>query len=112
MGGKIAARVAEDNTERIIAHMGSGLDRVVGRTVAEIERGMVRDVPVDTGTAQRSIGSTKVGPAHWFIRVGVDYGIYIEYGTIHTPPQPFVTPNVERARQAFYVDISSLRGAT
>jgi len=47
--------------------------------------------PVDTGALRDSIRETSDG-----VEVGVDYGVYVEFGTSDTAPQPFVAPAVNR----------------
>lgn len=47
--------------------------------------------PVDTGALRASIQPTGDG-----VEVGVDYGVYVEYGTSDTAPQPFANPAINR----------------
>jgi HK97 gp10 family phage protein len=48
--------------------------------------------PVDTGELRASIRVTGDG-----VEVGASYGVYVEFGTSDTAPQPFVAPAVNRA---------------
>lgn len=43
-----------------------------------------------------------------YIAVGANYGIYVEYGSIHGPPQPFLTPAVEIEMPVFQMAIALL----
>jgi HK97 gp10 family phage protein len=47
--------------------------------------------PVSTGDLRDSIRETSDG-----VKVGVNYGVYVEFGTSDTAPQPFATPAVNR----------------
>ncbi len=35
-----------------------------------------------------------------YVAVGSNYGIYVEYGTVHQPAQPYLTPAVEAGQEA------------
>lgn len=35
-----------------------------------------------------------------YVAVGANYGIYVEYGTVHQSPQPYLTPAVEAGQEA------------
>ena len=42
-----------------------------------------------------------VGPTHWQVRAGAEYGIYVEMGTRHMAAQPYLTPAAEFVRAGF-----------
>ena len=42
------------------------------------------------------------------IAVGADYGMYVEFGTIHQPPQPYLTPAVELEMPVFQMAVALL----
>jgi len=49
----------------------------------------------------------------WEIEAGAEYSVYIEYGTRHMPPYPFVRPAVkefEANPESFLVDKTELSG--
>jgi HK97 gp10 family phage protein len=78
------------------------LRQVVQKTAFDVQAGAISDAPVDTGHLKNSIQPPQmVGRLTAVIRVGADYGIYVEMGTIHTAAQPYMTPALERARQPF-----------
>ena len=35
-----------------------------------------------------------------YVAVGANYGIFLEYGTVHQPAQPYLTPAVEAGQEA------------
>ena len=60
----------------------------------EIAQDMAGRAPRDTGALASSIGYDGQGT----VTVGVDYGIFVEYGTTRTAPQPFARPSVDQNR--------------
>jgi HK97 gp10 family phage protein len=59
--------------------------------------------PVDTGALRDSIDETSNG-----VEVGVDYGVYVEYGTAHNAPQPFTVPAINRNIKSAAADAGRL----
>jgi HK97 gp10 family phage protein len=57
-------------------------------------------VPVQTGTLRNSITTTADG-----VIVGADYGVYVEYGTGDTSPQPFAGPALDRMTRPSVEDL-------
>ena len=53
--------------------------------------------PVDTGTLRASIHTQQIGNITWVIIVGVDYGKFVEYGTVFMDAIPFLRPAFERS---------------
>ena len=35
-----------------------------------------------------------------YVAVGANYGVFLEYGTIHQAPQPYLTPAIEAGQEA------------
>jgi HK97 gp10 family phage protein len=56
---------------------------------------------VDTGTLRNSIGWVAQGAEARRIQDGVEYGVYLEFGTENMRPRPFMGPAFERKRQNF-----------
>lgn len=60
-------------------------------------------VPVDTGDLYLSIRKEPKGHAEFYVIAGkidedIDYAPFVEYGTINSAAQPFVTPAAEQTR--------------
>ena len=36
-----------------------------------------------------------------YVAVGAQYGVYVEFGTVHMPPQPYLLPAMEAVRDSF-----------
>jgi HK97 gp10 family phage protein len=79
-------------------------DAVKRAVVAEVEKGTY-DVearskqlaPVLTGTLRRSIHSLiDKGGLRGTVGPSVDYGIFVEFGTRHMAPRPYMRPAAER----------------
>lgn len=56
-------------------------------------------VPVDTGYLRSSIFSEQEGELKFNIGASADYAQYVEEGTIHQEPQPYLRPAVELTRR-------------
>jgi hypothetical protein len=54
--------------------------------------------PRDTGALANSISARQAGEGAWMVRVGVEYGAFVEYGTDHgthvIAGQPYLTPAI------------------
>jgi hypothetical protein len=54
---------------------------------------------VDTGALRNSITWKADGRFTRLIQDGVEYGVYLEFGTEHILPRPFMSPAFERERR-------------
>lgn len=45
-----------------------------------------------------------------YVAVGANYGVFLEYGTVHQAPQPYLTPAVEAGREALEKAASAIEG--
>lgn len=93
--------VLEDRFPQIIAGMRPRAEKIVAKAALDIQAGAQQRAPVDTGTLRASIRASKVGPCHWQVVVGVDYGVYQEYGTVRNAAHPFMRPAVAAVRRQF-----------
>lgn len=57
--------------------------------------------PVRTGALKASIQIVKL-PSGWRLLVGERYGVYVNYGTRHHPPQPFFSSAIQLARAGMH----------
>ena len=80
------------------------------RIVRETAEGVVQQAqalaPVDTGALRDSIrvaaGELTDGESiDSMVEVDVPYALFVEYGTVRHPAQPFLTPAIEGARTEF-----------
>lgn len=93
--------VVRNDFPKIIQGLEDRADMIVTKTAMDLEAAMKARAPVDTGFLRASIQASRKGKAHWEVVVGAEYGLYVEYGTAHTAPQPFVNPAVEFIRPVF-----------
>lgn len=99
----IVHKVGED----AIAHMIEGMERQGGgrlyRRHGHVHQASAPGEPParDEGTLAGSIQMEDAGPAAVDITVGAAHGIFMEKGTSHIAPRPFVQPAIDAVRPAF-----------
>lgn len=86
---------------KIIQGLEPKANAIVRKTALDIEAGAKVRAPVDTGTLRASIQAKRVGNMHWEVWVGVDYGIYPEYGTVNMAARPYLRPAVNAVVASF-----------
>lgn len=88
---KITMEVTADNTAAIKGGLQSAFARALERIGLQAE-GYAKDLcPVDTGNLRNSITHTSDGNAA-YIGTNVEYGKYVELGTVKMAAQPFLRP--------------------
>jgi HK97 gp10 family phage protein len=93
--------VLSNDLGKIAAGMEAKAGRIVRKAALDIQGNAQVRAPVDTGNLRASIIAREVGPTHWQVRVGAEYGIYVEMGTRHMAAQPYLTPAAEFVRAGF-----------
>lgn len=101
MPGSLRWTVVENRWPSIIRGLETKADQIVRKAAMDIEARAKMLSPVDTGVLRSSIQATAVGPRHWRVTVGADYGVYVEYGTRYNRPQPFLDPAVQQVWPSF-----------
>lgn len=86
---------------KIIKGMEPKAARIVAKAALDIQAGAQRRAPVDTGTLRASIQAKRISATHWEVWVGVDYGIYLEYGTVRMAARPYLRPAVAEVADGF-----------
>ena len=75
------------------------LDIAVDHTIHDAENIARREAPVDTGNLRRSIHKNKRGKCQGELSArGASYWVYLQYGTIKMPANPFVTRTARRVK--------------
>jgi HK97 gp10 family phage protein len=100
-GSNVQVEVVFDHFPRIIKGMHAKADQIVRKTALDIQEGAQVRAPVDTGTLRASIQAKRIGDLHWEVWVGVDYGIYLEYGTVNMAARPYMRPAVNAVIGSF-----------
>lgn len=93
--------VAQNNLGKVAAGLEPKAERIVAKTALDLEGHAKTRAPVDTGFLRASIQALKVGTAHWQVRVGADYGVYVEFGTRYMAAQPYLNPAADAVRGPF-----------
>lgn len=102
---RVSWRVVDNDFPKIIAGMEAKAEAIVSKAALDIEAHAKTRAPVDTGTLKNSIQATRVGDAHWRVVVGVDYGMYVEWGTARMAAQPFFQPAIQAVTPQFLTAI-------
>jgi HK97 gp10 family phage protein len=101
--------ISRDKLTGLSSALRSALAVVVEETAAEIEAGAKERVPVDTGYLRGSISHEAKGLSG-SVSVGADYGFWVEVGTEHRSPRPYLTPAVEGEKESFQQRIKKRLG--
>lgn len=85
--------VVKDNTEEAIDAIGSAIAAALEEVGLVAEGYAKRLCPVDTGRLRNSITHvTRPDDNAVYIGTNVEYGQYVEYGTLRQKAQPFLRP--------------------
>lgn len=87
MASKVTIIVPFGFKEVLNKHM----DNVAISSADEVKETAKTLCPIDSGRLQRSIVVIKDG-TNYAIGSDLDYSEYVEYGTVHQAPQPFIRP--------------------
>ena len=99
--GDVVWEVVSTKFPQIIKSMERKAGVIVAKAALDIQEGAQRRAPVDTGTLRASIQAKRINATTWEVWVGVEYGIYLEYGTRHMAAQPFLRPAVAAVSDSF-----------
>jgi HK97 gp10 family phage protein len=100
-GNAVTWKVIYNHLPQIAKGMENRAAQIVAKTALDIEAGAKVRAPVDTGTLRASIQARRISPTHWIVTVGVDYGIYLEYGTRFMGARPYFGPAIRAVRSSF-----------
>lgn len=104
----VTARVVFNGWPAIRAEMVLKAEHATAKAALDMQAQMMARAPVDTGFLRSSIQAMKVGPAHWRVTVGADYGLYVEYGTRFNRAQPFFFPAIAEVSPSFLQAMRSI----
>ena len=115
-GGSISLVVVADNTKAISDALEGRAHDIVTKTVFDLEAQIKNELSkpgggivygghrasspgeppaTDLGDLVGSVKGEMIDDLHGFVEVGMEYGIYLEYGTGSIAPRPFFAPSVE-----------------
>jgi HK97 gp10 family phage protein len=101
MAVQVTWRVLSNDFPKIIANLEPLAEKIVAKAALDIQAQAQTRAPVRFGFLKASIQATRIGPAHWRVTVGAEYGIYQEFGTVHMAAQPYFRPAIEAVRAGF-----------
>lgn len=87
--------------------------QIVTQRTMEMEANAKNLAPVDTGHLRRSITSDIKSNSKGTTgetSVNVEYGLFVEYGTVRQGAQPFLFPAFKKAAEGFKSDIKNALG--
>ena len=85
------------------------VQNAVNLNTTEMHRKASRKVPVDTGHLRRSLTiDFSDGGLTGRVSTGVEYAMYVEYGTRFQSAQPFFRPSLYEQRPLFAKDMARL----
>lgn len=94
---EIVANSLPDLDEALRERLSLGLAKIA----KDIEADAKSRAPVRTGALKNSIQARRVRQLAQEVNVGVDYGAFVEFGTVRMSPRPYLTPAVEAKRNTF-----------
>lgn len=87
------------NIDRLIAQLPEECSAIVRGVALQVEAWAKLGAPVDTGYLRNSILTRVVNAFEAHVIVGALYGFFVEFGTVFTAAQPFLTPAASRGRE-------------
>lgn len=106
MIGEIVIRV--NRLPGLAREFQNNVERVIAAHALQCEALAKTKAAVDTGALRNSIQAQPVNSLEWEVGPAVDYGIFVELGTVKQAPQPYMTPAAEAVSGPF---IAAMRRA-
>lgn len=89
---KVKATVVRNNFRQVKNDIGRATERLVIDLARAVEVEAKQRAAVDTGFMRGSIEVERREDLFALVICGAEYGIFVEYGTVNSPAQPFMTP--------------------
>jgi HK97 gp10 family phage protein len=105
---QVTIRLTDNRMRNLPGNLRKAGADLVKRTAAAIEGQAKVLCPVDTGALRNSIMVTEKGEMSAEVGPHMEYGGYIEWGTVHMAAQPYLTPAAEGARPAWEAGLREL----
>ena len=93
--------VLRSDLTKIAGKAGEAAKRALLRTGADVVAMTKQLAPVDTGKLQHSYGAVPVSSQEVHVGTDVEYAIFQEFGTVHMPAQPHLTPAMQQSEVTF-----------
>lgn len=99
ISGQVKVRATVNKFPKIAAELEDRAARAFARAALGIEGEVKLNIHtmglIDTGALFNSVHAEQIRPNLWRITVGVEYGIYHEFGTRFLPARPFFFSSTE-----------------
>lgn len=83
---------------------------IIQRATYAVEADAKKRAPVDTGALRNSIQSSFPSAKTGVVSAGVEYAPYVEFGTIHNRPQPFLLPSLRAVMPKLRMQMRAIGG--
>lgn len=93
--------VIYDKTPKLSAEMSALIAEIVEAAALQCEALAKFLAPADTGFLRSSIQAGPESALIWIVKIGAEYAIFIEFGTVNMSARPFIVPAVEHVRPRF-----------
>jgi HK97 gp10 family phage protein len=84
------------------------LSEIIQAATYAVEADAKKRAPVDTGALRNSIQSSFPTPKTGVVSASVEYAPYVELGTIHNKPQPFLFPALKAVKPMLRARLAAL----
>ncbi len=103
----IVVRVTRNDFARLDTLTRAKVAAVIAKAALDIEAQAAANAPVKTGFLRSSIHADGAG-TEWEVRVGAEYGAFVEFGTRRMAARPYLIPAVEQVRPRLLTALSRL----
>lgn len=94
----MSIKVIYNHSQAASQQMQKQLAEIVQAATYAVEADAKKRAPVDTGALRNSIQSSFPAPKTGIVSASVEYAPYVEFGTIHNKPQPFLLPALKAVK--------------
>jgi HK97 gp10 family phage protein len=106
MAGRWGFVVIFNRIPELIAAVEANSASATKRGATRVRDGAKARAPIDTGYLHDSIEAHGDGK-EWFVTVGAEYGVFVEFGTYKMAAQPFFLPAVQAAGAEFFHEVGA-----
>ncbi len=104
----VTIKITHNRLPQIAAKLPQLVSQIVKKAAFDIESNAKAVVPIKTGNLKNSIQAHMTGSTSAEVATGVEYAIYVEFGTRKMSARPYLTPAAEKVRSSFIQALQSL----
>lgn len=102
--------VVTNHLPQIADALPSLIEQVVKKAALDISAQAKVKAPVDTGALRASITAEPEDAETWVVYSDKDYSVFVEFGTIHMAPEPYMRPAVDAVRGSLQAALAAIEG--